>query len=81
MDKDTVILKHQQETVVDIEADAAELHSSSEDQAQRLAAMQAKLSALGSKPAKNRPVLWSTVVVKLFCNSCGLKISFYVIRA
>lgn len=55
MDKDTVILKHQQEVVAETEADITELHTANEDQAQRLAAMQEKLSALGAKPAKKRP--------------------------
>lgn len=58
MEKDIVILKHQQEVVSDAEAGVAELHSANEDQAARLAAMKAKLSALGAKPAKKRPVLW-----------------------
>lgn len=58
MEKDIVILKHQQEVVSDAEAGVAELHSANEDQAARLAAMQAKLSALGAKPVKKRPVLW-----------------------
>ncbi len=57
MEKDIVILKHQQEVVSDAEAGVAELHSANEDQAARLAAMQAKLSALGAKPVKKRPVL------------------------
>lgn len=58
MEKDIVILKHQQEVVSEAEAGVAELHNANEDQAARLAAMQAKLSALGAKPVKKRPVLW-----------------------
>lgn len=57
MEKDIVILKHQQEVVSEAEAGVAELHSANEDQAVRLAEMKAKLSALGAKPTKKRPVL------------------------
>ncbi len=54
MDKDTVILKHQQEVVAETEAGVVELHTANENQAQRLAAMQEKLSALVAKPIKKR---------------------------
>ena len=54
MDKDAVILKHQQDVVADAEAGISELHTANEDQAQRLAAMQEKLTALGAKPVKKR---------------------------
>lgn len=54
MDKNAVILKHQQDVVADAEAGISELHTANEDQAQRLAAMQEKLTALGAKPVKKR---------------------------
>lgn len=57
MDKDTMILKHQQETVADAESDISSLQSSNDDQAKRIAEMQAKLKALGAKSAKRRPFI------------------------
>ena len=57
MDKDTVILKHQQETVANAESDISSLQSSNKDQEKRLEEMQAKLKALGAKSTKKRPFI------------------------
>lgn len=57
MDKDTVILKHQQETVANAESDISSLQSSNKDQENRLEEMQAKLKALGAKSTKKRPFI------------------------
>ena len=57
MDKDIVILKHQQETVADAECDISSLQSSNDNQEKRLAEMQAKLKTLGAKSTKKRPFI------------------------
>lgn len=64
MDKDTVILKHQQDTTADAEKGIAELKAKNDSQEQRLAEMQAKLSALGAKPSKKKPILFTKKKVK-----------------
>ena len=54
MDKDAVILKHQQQTTSDIENEITDLQNSNEDQERRLSELQAKLEAMGARPSKKR---------------------------
>ena len=57
MDKDAVILRHQQQTTSDIESEITDLQNSNEDQERRLAELQKKLEAMGARPSKKRPLL------------------------
>lgn len=57
MDKDTIILKHQQQTSADIENEVSDLQKSNENQVHRLAEMQAKLEEMGSHTPKKRPFI------------------------
>ena len=54
MNKDSVILRHQQGTVSDAEKELAELKKSNNDHEIKLAEMRAQLAALGAKPTKKR---------------------------
>lgn len=56
IDKDAVILKHQQQTTFDIESEITDLQNSNEDQERRLSELQAKLEAMGARPTKKRPL-------------------------
>ena len=56
MDKDAVILKHQQQITADIETEVANLQNGNEDQERRLTELQKKLDAMGARPSKKRPL-------------------------
>ena len=74
MDKDAVILRHQQKTTADIENEISDLQNSNEAQERRLYELQAKLEAMGARPSKKRPMFRN--IKKVAHDSSTMELSY-----